>query len=68
MIQAHFRLADQLISGALRRRAGWPPHFAGIDIVRGKLRLAERVNLEDDPDTGVAPSIIDRTVDASGPS
>jgi hypothetical protein len=50
----------------LRTRAGTSVSDARIDIVRVKLRFAERVNLEVDTDTGVAPFIFGRTVVALG--
>jgi hypothetical protein len=52
----------------LPTRAGRSITDARIDIFRAKLRLAERVNLEDDPDAGVATFGSDRTVEAPGPS
>jgi hypothetical protein len=42
----------------LRTCAGRPITDAGIDIVPVKLRFAERVNLEVETDTGVAPFLM----------
>jgi hypothetical protein len=68
MIHTGSRSHDQPISGVKRLHTAYSLGNAGIDIVPTKLRLAERVNLEDDPDAGVELFVTERTVEAPGPS